>query len=431
MTRKTKTALWWTVPPALAAIAAGLFVFLSRPDAAGASTAGGSYDIVEVERLTLSDGIEISGNIEAADAADLAFSIAGYIDAVYVGERDSVEVGDVVAVLEDSQQRYDLAEVEVEIDSEQVAGTQRNLALLELKREMVESSLDDTRLKSTVAGLVSEVNNNVGDFVTAQEAGSADDVVVRVIDRSSMTAVVEVDELDAPYLEIGQVVEFRFDAYPDLEITGEVTSIPLEARQTDQGIAVLDTEVTIFDPPDEILPSFTFAGEILLGADESLLLLPEEAVQSRGGRTMVLAVMTEEAADALRAEGPSFLIGGSDPAAGSGAVGSTASGSGAGGSAAAGERPPVDPPNLDGLNLPAGYTVVPVPVSVAEYGSGKVRIQSGLDAGDRVLVPDADGSGGTAVETAVDGENRSVMELLGMPSPGNRGGGAPPDGPPN
>ena len=100
-----------------------------------------------------------------------------------------------------------------------------------------------------------------------------------------MTALVEVDELDAPYLAIGQTVLFQFDAYPDLEVIGEVSLVPLEARTTTQGIAVLDTEVTILDPPEEILPYFTLAGEIFLDDSEAVLLIPEDAVITRGDRS--------------------------------------------------------------------------------------------------------------------------------------------------
>ena len=292
MTRRFKIVLYLIIPVLIIISAVIFYLLAGRTAEMDVSVEEVQPSIVEVEVLTMREGIEISGNIEPAASADLAFPIAGYIEKILVSVGDRVSFGETVAILEDSQQRFNLSEVDVEIDTELVSGTQRNLELLDLKREMKATELEDTRLKSTISGVVTEVYADAGDFVTAQQAGSASDVILRVIDRSSMMALVEVDELDAPYLSLGQRVEFQFDAYPDLLVSGEVSMIPMEARVTSQGIAVLDTEVVIENPPAEILPYFTFAGEIYLEADEDILLIPANAVMSRGERTLAFVVVS-------------------------------------------------------------------------------------------------------------------------------------------
>ena len=400
MTRKATKILISAAVPLFIGIVAVVWFLLVIPHRAAASIPKDQVEIVEVEKLSKVEGIEISGNIEPTNSADLAFPIAGYIDAVYVQVGDLVATGETVAVLKDSQYRYDLASVDVEIDKENVTGTQRNLELLKLKREMTVSALEDTRLKSTISGIVTSVEGEKGDYVRAQQAGSETDVVVRVIDRSTMTAAVEVDELDAPYLKAGQKVAFQFDAYPDLEIFGEVSFVPLEARETTQGIAVLDAEVAISNPPSEILPYFTFSGEIFLDDSEEILLLPEQAVTTRGDRTMVMRLMLlEETAGTGKPQRSSPSEGGA-----------------AGGPAAL----------MADLVLPEGYTVVPTQVSVTKYGSGKVQVLSGLAAGERVIIPT---STGVVASAASDKEeSKSFLDLLGMPSGGGPGGGGPPPG---
>lgn len=397
MKKKKKILLFSTLSPILLAAALLVWFFVIDTGETQAKSSEPTTEIVDVEVLTTHESIEISGNIEPADSADLAFPIAGYIEAVYIEEGDYVESGSLIAVLEDSQQRYNLAEVDVEIDTENVSGTKRNLDLLQLKQEMTLASLEDTRLKSTISGLVTSVDAETGDYVTAQQAGSEKDVVVRIIDRSTMKATVEVDELDAPYLATGQSVVFQFDAYPDLELLGEVSLVPLEARETSQGIAVLDAEVTISEPPDEILPYFTFAGEIFLDEQDEVILIPAGSVMVRGEKSMVLKVISAD-----------------EPAA---------------------ERPErSDGPDID---LPAGFIAVPVQVTVSEYSSGKVRVLSGLEAGDRVVVTSVEGAAGETVSNSTDGEGEgstNVMELLGMSTggpgggPGGGSGGGPPPG---
>jgi multidrug efflux pump subunit AcrA (membrane-fusion protein) len=398
---------------ALVAAAVSAVIFLPGRKAEVAVSSGNSEpEIVEVELLSRREGIEVSGNIEPVDAVDLAFPIAGYIERVLVSVGDYVNAGETVAVLEDSQQRFNLAEVDVEIDQESVSGTQRNLELLELKKKMKAAELEDTRLKSTISGIVTGVYADPGDFVTAQQAGSAADVIVRVINREAMIATVEVDELDAPYLSQGQRVEFQFDAYPDLSVSGEVSMIPLEARVTSQGIAVLDTEVSIPDPPQEILPFFTFAGEIFLDAEEDILLIPVDAVMERGDRKMVFTVVSREEADAARGEKAAAGATGGGP--GGGAVPGGMGGGGVPGGGA-----------LTDIALPEGLGIVPTQVAVSEFSTAQFQVLSGLKAGDRILVLPREGSVDTGAEKDSGGTN--ILDLLGLPSggPGSRlpGGG--------
>ncbi len=399
MTRKSKVIVFSTALPVLVGIGLALWLLVFNAPEAAASTGIAATEIVEVERLVKQEAIEISGNIEPVNSADMAFPIAGYIDAIFVSEGDIVETGMVLATLEDSQQRYDLATVAMEIDTENVTGTTRNLDLLNLKMEMTETSLDDTRLNSTINGLITSIDAEIGDFVTAQAAGASSDVVIRVIDRSDMIATVEVDELDAPFLKVGQQVEFQFDAYPDLEIIGEVSTVPFEARTTTQGIAVLDTEVIIHNPPEEILPYFTFAGEIFLDDEEDVLLIPEGAVMDRGDRLMVMKVVRVEEAEAD--------MPGTDnrPAGGLG---------------------------MPDVEIPVGYTVMPAQVTTKDYSSGMVQVLSGLEAGDQILATSTTTTAAAGAETAAAGdtseeeESTNVLEMLGMSSGPGSGGGPPP-----
>ena len=49
-----------------------------------------------------------------------------------------------------------------------------------------------------------------------------------------------------------------------------------------------DGEVLIEDPPAELLSGYSFTGQILLGQEEKVLAVPEEAVFNQGGETFLL-----------------------------------------------------------------------------------------------------------------------------------------------
>ena len=297
--------------------------------------------------------VHVSGNIKPVREEDLGFLSSGEVAAVYVQEGDRVEAGSLVAELDDSEQVYDLAQLDHAVEKARISGSTGDLKLLLLEREVKKSALRKRKLYTPVSGTVSEVDITVGELTKSENEINA---VIRVIDISSMKAEVEIDELDVPLVEVGQKVLFRFDALPGLEIQGRVSFLPLEARLTDEGIAVLDAVLVIDRPPAGVLPGYSFSAEIVIGEDEKILFLDERAVMEQDGRFMVLFVPGESG------------------------------------------------------------TPRPQEVTVADYGEGTVRILSGgLAEGDTVLVPAQQSGKPGAGERPVEKKKTSLLDMLGMP----------------
>jgi RND family efflux transporter MFP subunit len=303
--------------------------------------------------------VQVTGTIEPAQEEDLGFLSSGEVAAVYVREGDHVEAGELIAELDDSEQVYDLAQLDQDIERARISGSPGELKLLLLQRDVKEASLRKRKLYTPISGTISEVDITVGELTKSENEINA---VVRVIDLSSMKAEVEIDELDVPMVEVGQKVKFRFDALPELEVEGRVSSLPLEARLTEEGIAVLDAELIIDHPPVEILSGYSFSAEIVIGEDEKILLLDDYAVFERDGKTVVLVV-------------------------------------------------PGD-----------GGTPRQQAVTAEAYSEGKVRIVSGLAEGDTVIAVES-GIGQPGAEGEPDEKNKtSLLKMLGMPGGPGRGG---------
>ena len=234
-----------------------------------------------VELIVFAETVEISGNLMPIDARDLAFPIAGRVTAVPIDVGSSAALGSVVARLDDSKARYELASVETQLQQKKLSGSSREIQILELQREIAAQAVRDHVLRSPIGGRVSEIDIRVNDFVSAGRR------IARIIDDSSFKARVQIDELDSPRVRVGQPVRFFFDALPELEVTGSVLTLAIEARLTSNGLAVRDAEVLIENPPDELLPGYSFTGQILFGEEEEVLAVPEEAVFNHGGETYV------------------------------------------------------------------------------------------------------------------------------------------------
>lgn len=86
--------------------------------------------------------------------------------------------------------------------------------------DKAEAALHNTVLRAPFAGTVAMINLNVGERVQTGRP------LIRVADLSSWQIETEdMTELDLMYIEVGSEAEIRFDAIPDLLLTGSVKNI--------------------------------------------------------------------------------------------------------------------------------------------------------------------------------------------------------------
>ncbi len=239
------------------------------------------FDEVKVTKTTDQTVIEASGNLEPARATDLSFPIAGTVASVGVAAGARVATGQALARLDDAELRYQLANVENQLRKAEISGNRKDAELLALELGLKRTQLSKATLLAPYAGVVSAVNVSVGDSVGASTAA------LRVIDRSSLVAVLEIDEIDLPAVKVGQKTFFSIDALGDKEYEGRVSSIPPEGRVTSQGLAVFDVEARIENPPAELLPAYSFSARIIASAAREILSVPKAAVTSTPRGQMV------------------------------------------------------------------------------------------------------------------------------------------------
>ncbi len=247
-----------------------------------ASGQGSGLKTIKPEVVYTNETIDVSGHIQPYEYENLAFNISGKIIYLPFSQGTRVNKGTLLAKLDDTKEKYQLAEIDYEIEQTKLSGESRKLELLKLQREIYTKELADTRLYAGINGIIASVDKNLNDTVKAGER------VLRIINTKKMKSIVEVDELDAPKLKIGQKVIFHFDALPSIEATGRVSEIPVESTVTSEGIAVVDTELTLDNPPKEIMPNYSFNAEIIVKEKKKLLLLDKKAIIERNGKEFVI-----------------------------------------------------------------------------------------------------------------------------------------------
>ncbi len=268
-------------------IGGGFYFFNARRQAAetAAQAAARSSSTYTVTSRTFREEVEISGNVEPVHSEDLFFRTTGEVREVLVETGDRVSPGDVVAVLRMRTKEYELASLDYEIEQARFDSSIKRLELLEMQRELLLEDIDNSYLKAGISGVISRVNIDPGDLVSA----SASVPSVRIIDDSALKSVVEVDEFDINKVSRGQPVELIFDALGSRNmVRGTVHTVPLEGVVTSQGIAVKEVEIRIENPPANVSPSYTFSGVIVASDEQQILAFPQNFLISSEGTQRVL-----------------------------------------------------------------------------------------------------------------------------------------------
>ena len=235
----------------------------------------------QVTESVFTTTIDLSSYVEPNDIQKVLMRATGTVTDVFVKEGDHVKKGDVLIAIDNTDQLYSVASLEAELERIILTGSERERELTELRLESARKKLDYTKAYANFDGVVASVDVSVGDYF---DAGSS---AMTIIDRSTLKATVEIDEIDMMYVEVGQKAVLYFDSYPDSSIEAVVEYIPMIGRYTNQGIGVMDVELKIPNPPSTIAPGYTFEGSITIEGETKILLVPQSAITTTRGSSSV------------------------------------------------------------------------------------------------------------------------------------------------
>lgn len=157
------------------------------------------------------------------------------------------------------------------------------------KLDVALAALDQTQLKAPFAGIVAEVNGEVGEFVTPSPVGIPTPPAVDLMDISCVYVSAPIDEVDAPGIRINMPARIALDAFSEREFKGRIRRIAPYVMDLEKQARTVDVEVD-FDVPEDcdcLLPGYSADIEIILEERSGVLRLPTEAVLE-GNKVMLL-----------------------------------------------------------------------------------------------------------------------------------------------
>ncbi|CAM4475633.1 HlyD family secretion protein [Paenibacillus endophyticus] len=455
----------------LAAAGAGAYYFYFAQEKATASVTPTSQTVAATKGSILKQ-ISGTGSVAANSRETVTAGKSGTIATVSVKVGDKIKAGQALVTFEAAEDNEDkISSIEKSITKlkesiegyqesyKEATGTeneeatkqslQKNMEAAnteiedyedELQEIYEEQAKEEKVVSASIDGEVTEMTIEVGDEVNANTT------VATIVDYTKLEFVTSVDELDISLVEVGQAVDLSLSAITDHTVAATVSKIAMEGTSSN-GSSAFDVSILLKDI-EGVKAGMSGEAAITIAAKENVVLVPVNAVVEMGTKSFVRVPSENGEASATtgvqQGTAPSGqagsapggrtqagqetgdAAGGQQGTAPSGQAGGAAggrqgtaptrqSGGAAGGqqgTASSGQAGGAAGGRTGGGRMIGGLEGQLVEVTTGLSDESFVEIVKGLEEGDNVLVPIAQGTAGMGSDA------EETMQQGGFPGGG-------------
>jgi len=188
-----------------------------------------------------------------------------------------------------SEEAIDKADGEALAQKAACTAAQATAEVSEARLDVAEALLDRTRLTAPFAGIVAEINGEVGEFVTPSPVGIPTPPAVDLVDIHCLYVSAPIDEVDAPAIRVGMPAKISLDAFANQVFQGKVKRIAPYVLDVEKQARTVDVEVDFANTEDShnMLPGYSADIEVILAEQANTLRIPTEAILE-GNKVLVL-----------------------------------------------------------------------------------------------------------------------------------------------
>lgn len=158
------------------------------------------------------------------------------------------------------------------------AKAQTNSAQAQLS--MQRAVLERFQLRAPFAGVVAEINGEIGEYVTPSPPGVPTPPAVDLIDTSCLYATAPIDEVDAAALRLGMPVKITLDAFRGREFAGKLTRIAPYVLDLEKQARTVDVDVKFDTVPEDVILLIGYSADVTIVLDDlpRVLRIPTETL---------------------------------------------------------------------------------------------------------------------------------------------------------
>lgn len=285
--------------------------------------------VVTVDKGTVASTVSNTraGTIKACQRSELSMPLGGRVQALHVKEGDRVVAGQVLLELWNEDHKANVAQAEASLSAAEheqrraclnadqnaressraqtllnkklISNTQAEIAhtlstttqqsceaaedqvkMSHANLDLVRARFDLTYLRAPYAGVIAEVNSELGEYVTPSPSGVLTKPAIEIIDDSCLYVTAPIDEVDAMPVRVNQPARITLDAFRGQTFLGHVTRIAPYVLEAEKQARTVDVDVRFDNFPKDVplLVGYSADIEIVLDQRNDVLRVPTEAI---------------------------------------------------------------------------------------------------------------------------------------------------------
>jgi len=268
-----------------------------------------------------------AGTVKACQRSRLSMSLGGRVQKLFVKEGDRVIAGQALLELWNEDHRATVAQAEASLSvaehehkracltagqnarerqrsetllqkkltsktqaeaASTLAGTssqscdaaQAQVRMSQANLDLARARFDQTTLRAPYAGIVAEVNSELGEYVTPSPSGVLTPPAIEILDDSCLYVTAPIDEVDAMPVQTGMSAKITLDAFRGKSFDGTITRIAPYVMEVEKQARTVDVDVRFDNLPADVrlLVGYSADIEIILAQQKNVLRVPTEAI---------------------------------------------------------------------------------------------------------------------------------------------------------
>ena len=220
---------------------------------------------------------------EVVPKDELTLSFAGdKLSEIRVKEGDKVKQGQILAILENLQEKLTMLKAQDDLAKARVEGIPRMITEKELEYEIAKQAYDATTVRAPFPGVVT---------YAGRAKDTPDSYKISLLDRSEFLIEASIPELDIDQVSLGQEGTAMINALPGRTWPVKIVQIGYQATQESGfgGGKVVTVTAKFLKVDPTILPGFSAQVQITTAAARGVLRVPIEAlIKSDAGWTVMV-----------------------------------------------------------------------------------------------------------------------------------------------
>ena len=147
--------------------------------------------------------------------------------------------------------------------------------------DLAKKKLNDATIRTQIAGSVAERTVQRGEYIRENTP------VVTIVRMNPLKLRTAAQEKHANLIHQNQTVDFSVEPFPGAQFHGKIAFISPAVDQSTRTFAV---EILVDNPGYKLKPGFFAQGQVLVGVDNNVMAVPEEAVSTLAGVSSVFVI---------------------------------------------------------------------------------------------------------------------------------------------